>query len=276
MTTMRLAFAVAALAAASVSAQQSPEPGTPAFEAVVLKRNTSGSQSMSAGSQPGGVRRVVNGTISTIFGNAYSSESNEVKGAPDWFSTERYDLTARIAGNPTREQEQALWRALFAERMRLKAHHETEERPIYHLVVARADGRLGPKIAKSETDCTARRAAQLRGETVPPLPAAGANGLPPCSARTSGGMLTAAGRDMAYLGRSIQGVAGRMIVDRTGITGDYDFTLEFSTQRPGDTAVDDKPNIFTALQEQLGLRLEPARGPVEFVVIDHIERPTVD
>lgn len=271
--TMRLTSGLIVAATAVLSAQQ---PVTPAFEAVVLKRNTSGSQSMSAGSQPGGVHRMVNGTISTIFGNAYRSESNEVKGAPDWFSTERYDLTARIVGNPTPDQERALWRALFAERMKLKAHHETEERPIYHLVVARADGRLGPKITQSETDCTARRAAQLRGETVPPLPPAQANGLPPCSARTSGGMLTAAGRDMAYIGRSIQGLTGRMIVDRTGLTGDYDFTLEFSTQRPGDTAVDDKPNIFTALQEQLGLKLEPARGPVEFVVIDHIERPTVD
>ena len=81
---------------------------------------------------------------------------------------------------------------------------------------------------------------------------------------------------MAYLGRSISGAAGRMIVDKTGLTADYDFTLRYSTQRPGEPNPDDVPNIVTALQEQLGLKLEPARGPVEFVVIDHIERPTVD
>lgn len=266
-------FILSVVATALLWAQQ---PASPAFEAVVIKRNTSGSQSMSAGSQPGGLHRVVNAPISTIFGNAYRSESNEVKGAPDWFSTERYDLTARIVGNPTPEQAQALWRDLFAERMKLRAHHETEERPIYHLVLARADGGLGPSIARSGVDCTMRRAAQSRGETLPPLPPAGANGLPPCSARTSGGTLIAAGRNMAYLARSVSGDVGRMVVDKTGLTADYDFTLRFSTQRPGDTSPDDTPNIFTALQEQLGLKLLPARGPVDFVVIDHIERPILD
>src|SRR5688572_12764425 len=125
---MRLALALALFIAASASAQQPATTVTPAFEAVVLKRNTSGSQSMSAGSQPGGLQRVVNGTIATIFGNAYRSESGEVRGAPDWFNTERYDLTARIVGKPTPEESRALWRALFAERMQLKAHLETEER----------------------------------------------------------------------------------------------------------------------------------------------------
>lgn len=271
---MRYALAMVPMLTVLIAAQEAPV--TIAFEAVVLKRNTSGSQSMSAGSQPGGVHRMTNGPISTIFGNAYRSESNEVKGAPDWFTTERYDLTGRIVGNPTPEQERALWQALFFERMKLKAHHETEERPIYHLVLARADGRLGPNLTRSAVDCTGRRQAQLRGEKVPPLPVAGANGVPPCSARTGGGTLTAAGRDMAYLGRSIAGLAGRMIVDKTGLTGDYDFVLKFSTQRPGEPNPDDSPNIYTALQEQLGLKLEPARGPVEFVVIDHIERPKTD
>lgn len=272
---LRCAVAVLAVASTTLFAQDAGAPVVPAFEAVVLKRNTSSSQSMSGGTQPGGLYRVVNGTIAMIFSNAYRSESNDVKGAPDWFNTERYDMTARIVGTPTPEQQQALWRALFAERMKLKAHHEREERPVYHLVLARADGRLGPKISKSTTDCTARRAAQLRGETVPPLPPT-SNGLPPCSARTSGGTLTAAGRDMAYLVRSIQGVTGRMVIDRTGVAGDYDFTLEFALERPGGPGVDDKPNIFTALQEQLGLKLESARGQVEFVVVDHIERPISD
>jgi uncharacterized protein (TIGR03435 family) len=260
---------------AAALAQDSPAPVTPAIESVVLKRNTSGSQSMSAGSQPGGLQRVVNGPIATIFGNAYRSESGEVRGAPDWFNTERYDLTARIVGKPTPEQSRALWQAFFTERMKLEAHLETEERPIYHLVVARSDGGLGPGIRKSATDCAGRRAASERGERLPEPPAA-ANGMPACSSRFSAGRIMTGGQTMARVAQSISGLAGRMVVDRTGLAGDYEFTLDYSTQKPGDTNPDDKPNIFTALQEQLGLKLEPARGPVELVVIDYIERPVVD
>jgi uncharacterized protein (TIGR03435 family) len=272
---LRLTFGLIAVATAMLSAQQTETPITPAFEAVVIKRNTSGSQSMSAGSQPGGLQRVVNGPIATIFGNAYRSESGEVRGAPDWFNTERYDLTARIVGKPTPEQSRALWRALFAERMQLKAHLETEERPIYHLVVARADGRLGPNIKPGPVDCAARRAASDRGGQLPPPPLA-SNGMTACSTRFSGGVITTGGQTMERVASSVSGVAGRMVVDRTGLKGDYEFTLEYSTTRPGDPAADDKSNIFTALQEQLGLKLEPARGPVEFVVIDQIERPVTD
>ena len=79
---------------------------------------------------------------------------------------------------------------------------------------------------------------------------------------------------MEYLGRSIAGVAGRMIVDKTGLTADYDFTLRFSTQRPGDSNPDDTPNIFTALQEQLGLKLDATRAPVDVLVIDKVSQPT--
>jgi uncharacterized protein (TIGR03435 family) len=269
--TLRLSVAFA-LFAAGAHAQEPPPPVViPAFEAVVLKRNTSGSQSMSAGNQPGGIHRVVNGPISTIFGNAYRSQSGEVKGAPDWFTTERYDLTARIVGNPTREEEQALWRKLFAERMKLRAHHETEERPTYALILARRDGRLGPGLKKAAIDCSTRAEASRRGDTLPPPPQA-SNGLPACSSRFSENVMMTGGQTMARLASSLSSLAGRMVVDQTGLSGDYEFTLEYS--RLGD--VGDRPNIFTALQEQLGLKLEPARHPVEFVVIDQIERPTTD
>jgi uncharacterized protein (TIGR03435 family) len=254
---------------------QEPVVVAPAFDVVVLKRNTSGDNSMSAGSRPGGVYTMVNGPISSIFGNAYRTPSNEIVGAPGWFTTERYDVTARIVGNPTPEQRQLLWRELFAERMKLQAHYDTREQPTYALVLARSDGRLGPNLRRSATDCAARTEAGRRGEQLPPAPQA-ANGMPACSSRFGPGSILSGGQTMVRIAQSISGLAGRFTVDRTGLSGDYEFTLEYASARPGDTSAADEPNIFTALQEQLGLKLEPTRGPVEIVVIDHIERPIVD
>jgi uncharacterized protein (TIGR03435 family) len=271
---MKSVLVALVLAVTTVSAQDVSAPVTPAFEAVVLKRNTSGSQSMSAGSQPGGVHRIVNGPISTIFGNAWPTESNQIIGAPDWFKIDRYDLVGRITGTPTEEQQRELWRAFFVERMKLKAHYETREQPAYALVLARSDGRLGPNVRPAPIDCAARRQASIRGEQLPPLPQA-SNGMPACSARTSGGLMQSGGQTMAALGRSISGLAGRFVVDRTGLAGSFEYTLEYSRQQPGEP-LSDKPDVFTALQEQLGLKLEPIRAPVQVVVIDHIERPIVD
>jgi uncharacterized protein (TIGR03435 family) len=247
----------------------------PAFEVVVLKRNISGDSSMSAGSRPGGVSTMVNGPISSIFGNAYRTPSNEIVGAPDWFTTERYDLTARVVGNPTAEQRQQLWRELFADRMQLRAHYETREQPTFALVLARSDGRLGPNIKRSPTDCAARAAAASSGEQLAPPPLA-SNGMQACSSRFGPGTIVSGGQTMARIAQSISGLAGRFTIDRTGLQGEYEFTLQYSAANPQDAPAADQPNIFTALQEQLGLKLEPTRSAVEIVVIDHIERPIVD
>jgi uncharacterized protein (TIGR03435 family) len=267
-------------AAVHLAAQQPPAaPVAPAFDAVVIKRNTSGERSASVGSRPGGVFTMVNARMAAVFSNGYPSQSGEVVGAPDWFNTDRYDITAKIVGNPTVEQERDLWRALFAERMKLKAHYETKEQPTYALMLARSDGRLGPNLKKANTDCDARRAAIRRGEQ-PPQPPPASNGQPGCSTRMSASdstLMQAGGQTMAAFGRSLAGLAGRFIVDQTGLARDYEYTLEFAAPpRPGEPVSGDKTDLFTALREQLGLKLESTRTRLDYVVIDHIEPPTTD
>jgi uncharacterized protein (TIGR03435 family) len=163
-------------------------------------------------------------------------------------------------------------RTLLAERFKFKGHYETREAPIYHLVLANADGRLGPDMKKLDVDCAARSAARARGEALPelaPLP----NRMVPCGMSMGGGQLVSGGMTMERLAGSIQGGTGRVIVDKTGLAGDYAFTLTY-TSKPGPDS--DRPSIFTALPEQLGLKLESARGPVRVLVVDNIERPTED
>ena len=164
-------------------------------------------------------------------------------------------------------------RALLAERFNFKGHYESREQPIYELVLARPSQPLPSALRKVDVDCEARRAAGIRGEKLPELPRL-SNGQLPCSMSMNGGdflKITSGGMTMANLGRSIQSLAGRIILDKTGLEGSYEFTLSF-TQNPGPNS--EHIDVFTALQEQLGLKLESARGPVRMLVIDHIDRPT--
>jgi uncharacterized protein (TIGR03435 family) len=213
-----------------------------------------------------------------VFGNAYPSQSGDIINMPDWFPTERYDLTARIVGNPTPEQRRELWRTLFTERMKLRVHYEMREQPTFDLVVARSDGRLGPNIKPAQVDCAARSAAAARGETLAPLPAPAPNAAPVCGMMAGPDGIRAGGTTMVGLARSISGVEGRIVIDKTGLAGSYEFTLLYASTRAPQAGpvADDRPSLPTALTEQLGLKLEPSRGQVEFAVIDSVERPIVD
>jgi len=172
-------------------------------------------------------------------------------------------------------------RALLVERFKLVVHTESRDMPIYALVPARRDGTLGPALHPSTSDCSAA-AARSNAPSGPP-----AAGSAPCGIRIGGGAgtMVAGGASMGQLAGTLMNWVGRMVFDRTGLTGSYDFTLSWTPdQMPqgfgqkvaaGGLAPAD-PNgasIFTAVQEQLGLKLEAQRGPVEVVVIDRAEKP---
>jgi uncharacterized protein (TIGR03435 family) len=196
-------------------------------------------------------------------------------GAPDWVLNEVYDLTAKAASDVTREQMTAMLQTMLAERFKLAVHYEMQDRPVYALVLARADGRLGPGIRRSELDCDAIQAARRAGSKEP-SPAT-SNGAPACgmSMRGEQGMTVLLGaRPLSALAASLGSGTGRVVVDKTGLTGNYDVTLRYMSQPSANESPDAPPEIFTALQEQLGLKLEPARAPLRILVIDHIERPT--
>ena len=224
--------------------------------------------------------------------NSYGLQPQQLIGAPDWISSERFDIVAKAereldppGSRDTPSQLQLMIRSLLAERFKLKVHREPREMEIYTLVPVRPDGRLGPELKPSATDCDAIRAARRNGGPAPePKPGE----RPQCAARVGAGELIAGGQPLLELVSLLSGTVGRRVVDRTGLKGAYDiylkWTRDFVRQRPpGDTVRINGvefdpggPSIFTALQEQLGLKLESERATIEALVIDHIERPSPD
>jgi uncharacterized protein (TIGR03435 family) len=169
---------------------------------------------------------------------------------------------------------QLMARALLADRFKLKTHLETRDVPIYGLVVERPDGKLGAKISPMTFDCKSWLAARNRGERVAPPPS-NSDG-PGCGLQSSVGSIRGRAQiaDLALV-LSFLNVLGRPVVDRSGLTADYEFELRWTPD--GARQVDpDLPTLFTAVREQLGLKLEATTGPIEVLVIDSAERPAPD
>jgi uncharacterized protein (TIGR03435 family) len=296
-------FLCGTLIVVSVLHAQAQEPERlPSFEVMSVKENTSGPGRMQTVTQPGGRFVVTNAPLKLLIADAFLGAQplapSRVLGGPEWIDSARYDINAKASkdfqptpGGPPKEMLLML-RSLLEERFKLMAHLETRELPVYELVVARADGKLGPQLRQSTVDCDALVAAIRAGAPPPPRQP---NEPPPCGAMRgparilSGGipmqqfatMLSVAlADDSGSVGRD----QGRLVIDKTGLTGRFEFTLAFTPQQmptaalpPGIPPIDPNgPGFFTALQEQLGLKLESAKGPVQVVVIDNVERPTPD
>ena len=260
----------------------------PAFDAVSIRLNvTAGPGGRSGGAiQP--ERYVVqNATLKTIVrrahgrtgrapGNTLDLLDQQVAGGPDWVTTDKFDITATTAGAAEPAQMRLMMQRMLAERFQMKAHWEKREMPVYLLTVARQDGRPGPGLTlKSEADC-----AQGRRDGPPPMPQPGVPAPPPnCGAIQFGpGQLIAGGVPMEWLVSTFTNVpvitgVDRPVLDRTGLKGNYAFELKFAAPQ-NTTPAPDRPQFTTALQEQLGLKLEAARAPVDVLVIDSVERPT--
>jgi uncharacterized protein (TIGR03435 family) len=170
-------------------------------------------------------------------------------------------------------------RTLLADRFKMVMHKETKELPIFELVLARQDGRLGPELRPAVVDCAARAAAAKAGtppaSSGPPGPGSCFMNMNPVSVR--GGGVT-----LVMLANILVGPAQRLVIDRTGLTGNWDLEVNYtpdpSQVPPGvelPSSIDPNgPSLFTAIEEQLGLKLRPARGPVEVLVIDSVQQPT--
>ena len=244
----------------------------PAFEVASVKPNTSGDSSSRTSSRDTGLV-ATNTTVKMLILMAFNLKDFQLAGGPSWIESERFDVSARPPDGVKYTRD--MLRTLLEERFKLVTHTETREQPIYALVVARPDGRLGPQITPTATvDCEAARGANRTG---PPVSPCGLNS----SVGGATGKMTAVGQQLGGLAAMLGNFGlGRQVIDRTGLTGRYDFELQWSSEtlRAGATsdAAAAAPGVFTALQEQLGLKLESQRGPVEFVIIDSIDRPTPD
>lgn len=288
--------AVAALLGAGIlhpprlNAQSIPDEQGPtlAFEVASVKPNKSIERNRGAGFQPGGRFLARNMTLRSLVGVAYGTPQPlptfRVVGGPSWSDSDGFDIEAKTIGEFQDTQGgpgfsnsgELMLRTLLAERFRLKAHIETKNLPIYAMVPARSDASLGPRLRRSNIDCGAALAAvaAARAAGARPNPA----DRPACAFRG----FTGSGVTLEQLSAVLTPLLQRVVLDRTGLGGRFDVDLALTPDQmrrpdaPGPDASLDGPSIFTTLQEQLGLKLESATGPVEVVVIDTAEHPTAN
>jgi len=285
----RACFCLLASVVMAVTAlAQSPER-PPSFEVASLKQNTSGDSRTRMQTQPGGRLIVTNAKVKALIATAFEMADSpslvdvRILGGPEWIGSERYDINAKAntefkpsPDGPARELLLMI-RSLLEERFKLKAHRETRELPIYELVVARADGRLTPEMRRPAADCDAAIAAGIPPPRQPGEP-------PPCGMMGGPARMIAGGTTMQRLAANLTVRLDRIVFDKTGLAGRFAFTLAWTPDQipteappPGIPPIDPNgPALFTALQEQLGLKLQPAKGPVEVLVVDSIEHPTPD
>jgi uncharacterized protein (TIGR03435 family) len=257
------------------SAGGQPAAPQPEFEAVSIKPNKSGANQGTFRPSRGGRLTVTNRTLRDLIKWAYGIRDFQLSGEPGWVDSERYDVAAKADGNPRFDFLQpaleTMFQGVLADRFKLVLHHETKELPVYSLVVAKN----GPKIHPvDEGDC-------------PEVPTP----ENPCRSLRSNvfGQLTGEKAPIPALALMIGVVTNSMVQDKTGLKGSYTYKLNWLADLPplsppgsGNqppppvpfSPADLAPAISTAMQEQLGLKLESSKGPVDILVIDHVERPS--
>ena len=255
----------------------------PKFEVASVRPNTSGTLQQSM-AWPKGSFSAVNMQLSTLISQAYGIPTNlqrfTLVGGPEDLLAARYDIQARLPETTPEGQHFPMLRSLLVERFKLRVHYESRPTPTYALTHAREDRRLGPDLRPSSIDCNVerervtQRGHRLTRETAP----RDAKGRTVCWSNTSA-FANAGAQTMANVGsvsdlvRSLQSFVDRPVTEGTGLTGSFEWQVVFASRVDPNP---DLPSVFTAVQEQLGLKLEARIDPYEVLVIDSVERPTPD
>ncbi len=239
------------MGAASIQAQPAPSRVAPrSFDVASVKANQTGGESRRAGSSPGGVFTATNVTLKLLISRAYGVAEGQIEGGPGWIDTETYDISAK-ADTPlemSREEVRPCLQALLAERFGLRIHRGTKQGSVLSLVVAKN----GPKFKEHA-----------------------GGGLSGIGASSDSGKaaITGTKATMARLAEYLSGQAGRPVIDHTGLKGEYDFRVEWVLDQASALI---GPSIFTAMTEQLGLKLEATKGPIEKIMVDQAKRPSAN
>jgi uncharacterized protein (TIGR03435 family) len=248
--------------AASVALMQAQ----PAFEVASIKPNNSGAGNRNIRPSAGRLS-VFNMTLKDLVMFAYQVREFQVSGGPGWITADQYDIEAKAEGNPDQNQMRLMLQALLQDRFKLAVRHDTKELPIYELTVAKGGFKLQPQKAG---DC-------IKFDPDNP-PAPGHKNSDFCGNLSNGrGSFDGTSASMADLATMFSYSVGRKVVDKTGIAGNFRVHLTFAPDEVAGGAAapaDAGPSFFTALQEQIGRKLESAKGPVEVVVIEHVEKPS--
>jgi uncharacterized protein (TIGR03435 family) len=274
---------VAALVAslASLAAAQ-----TATFETASIKRAAPDETRRGARGQPGGRLEYYNMTLRMLVAIAYESQTRptdaQLTGGPKWIDEDRFNILAKAEGEPgfdasrTPTRYKAMLQSLLEERFKLRTHTEMKPADTFALVLARKDGKLGPNLQEYTSECY----------TAPPPPGTPVDAARRCGLGTAVGEWRGTGVTMSqFVAQAARTPSvNRVINDRTGLTGRYNLRLQFVppvVPGPNGTpvpnpAADSGASVFTAFQEQLGLKLQAEKAPIEFLVIDSAERPTED
>jgi uncharacterized protein (TIGR03435 family) len=230
---------------ATVLAISAQTPSAAKFEVASIHRHVDGGPNVSGGlTAANGTYRAIRASLKYQIQFAYKIRDFQIFGGPAWLQSEWYDTVAKAAGLVTEDEMRPMVQSLLAERFQLRCHWEKKEQPIYELVLAKG----GSKLRKSSPDASAgmRMTASIRVSLVDPA------------------------MTLDDLADWLSSAANHPVVNRTGLDGKYEIDLKYTT----DQSITELPTLFTALQEQLGLRLESHRGPVHVLMIDHAERPS--
>jgi uncharacterized protein (TIGR03435 family) len=281
--------------AKAVLAKRSHSPVTsaavqPAFDVTSVKPNNAGSGQIGLLSAPGGGWRATNVTLGMLVRVSYQLQDSQIIGGPKWLFSDRFDVLGSGTA-PGREGTMlAKLQALLADRFSLVTHTEKRDLPMYKLSLARRDGKIGPKMQLSTADCPVPPPPFGRGNPLPPGPMPQAQ-VQRCGMTIGPGRFAGGNVSMPQLAANLSRIVGGMVVDTTKLAGNYELTLEYAPdpnmggrsdfQGLPPPLVPERPpidglSIFSALQEQLGLKLESTKGPVDVLVIDGAEQPTPD
>jgi uncharacterized protein (TIGR03435 family) len=234
--------------------------------------------------------------VVALISIAYGIQRFQLVGAPTWANSDRFDINAVAEDVPiqptppgTENRMQLLLRSLLKDRFKLVMHNETREMPLSYLVMAREDRKLGERLRPSSVDCAALFAARAKEGGPPrPIDPPKPGEIPQCGMMGGFGRIAAGSVSMTNLATMLGGLLNRPVRDRTNLTGNFELQVEYTpdqmpqlppgaTLPPGLTLPSpDGPSLNTALEEQLGLKLEAARGPVDVLVIDSISPPEPD
>jgi uncharacterized protein (TIGR03435 family) len=279
--------AIAGLGPVLAGAAQQPDGITEAtFEVASIRRNVSGEEGWRFNPRPTGQFEVVNGRVATLVQAAYQLQDDQVQGMPEWARNTRIDISARLdpklAAASQPDGFPPTWalalRALLKDRLQLAFHREIAQRPVYALMTVQPDGKVGSGMRSAEFDCDEMKARAVAAARV-----GGPSPYPPntptriaCGVGALPGRFLQGGSSLDEFRGFLSRVTGRPVLDRTGLTGKWDFLLNYT---PPDLLLAgappaESPDLFTALREQLGLKLESTTGPVEMFVIDRLEPPS--
>lgn len=239
-------FSFAILLALALTAIDCAAQSQPAFEVVSIHRNLQGGDDR-VDITPGRVT-INNASLRTLIRNGYDIQNFQFAGGPSWVDSDTYTISAIIANHAevTQDQYRALIRAMLADRFQLKVHWETRQGDIYALVVAKS----GPKLKVSDASAQPGLNTNIAGHL---------------------GRMVGVNVPVFYLSTVLGNKLSHPVIDKTGLPGKYDWTLVWD---PDPSADSTEPSIFTAVQEQLGLKLDAQKGPVKMLVIDSVERPS--